>query len=70
MNKFSEIAEAADNLSLDEQQTLLELLRHRIAERNREAIVRDVEESRLEFQQGNLKSSSVSEIMDEVKGES
>jgi hypothetical protein len=70
MATFAEIVEAADRLSLDEQETLIELLQHRIAKRNRESLVRDVIEARDEFRQTKPEPSSVSEIMDEAKRES
>lgn len=69
MSTFAEIVEAADRLSPDEQETLIELLQHRIAERNREALVRDVAEARAEFRQSQPKPSSVSKIMDEARSE-
>mgnify|MGYP006908259493 FL=1 len=70
MNTFSDVVDAADDLSVDEQETLVEILRRRIAKRNREALVVDVAEARAEFQSGQARASSVSEIMDEVRGES
>ncbi len=70
MTTFSDVVDAADDLSLDEQETLVEILRRRIAKRNREALIRDVSEARNEFQTGQARASSVSDIMDEVRGES
>lgn len=69
MTTFSEVVEAADNLSVDEQETLVEILRHRIAKRNRAAVVRDVAEAHAEFQAGQALPATVREIMDEVRGE-
>jgi hypothetical protein len=70
MTTFSDVVDAADNLSVDEQQTLVEILRRRIAKRNRDTLVRDVAEARAEFRTGQARASSVSDIMDEVRGES
>ena len=70
MITFSEVVEAADNLSVDEQEALLEILRRRLAKRNHEALVRDVAEARTEFQSGKTRPTSVSDIMDEVRGDS
>ena len=69
MTNFSEILDAADELSVDEQETLLEILQRRIAERNRARLVRDVAEARAEFANGQARPASVREIMDEVGGE-
>ena len=70
MTTFSEVVDAADNLSVGEQETLVEILRHRIAKRNRDALVRDVAEARAEFQTGKMRASSATDIMDEVRSES
>ncbi len=70
MTTFSEVVDAADSLSVDEQQTLIEILRRRIAKQNRDALVCDVAEARAEFQSGKARAASVSEIMDEVRGAS
>jgi hypothetical protein len=69
MTTFSEILDAASSLSVDEQQTLLEIIGRRLAERNRAQLVRDVKEARAELADGCARSSSVQEIMDEVNGE-
>ena len=70
MTTFSEVVDAADNLSVDEQETLLEILRRRVAKRNRDALVREVADARSEFARGTSRETSVSDIMDEVRGES
>ncbi len=69
MSTFSEVVEAADDLSVDEQETLVEILRRRIAERNRDALVRDVAAARAEYRAGKAPVASVSELMNEVRGE-
>ncbi len=70
MTTFSDVVDAADDLSVDEQETLVEILRRRIAKRNRDALVRDVVNARAEFQGGKTRATSVSDILDEVRGES
>jgi len=69
MTTFSEIVDAADGLTVDEQLTLLEILQRRIAERNRAQLVCDVAEARAEFANGQARAASVNDIMDEVGGE-
>jgi hypothetical protein len=63
---FSSVLDAIEQLSDDEQETLLDIVRRRLAERGRQRIVRDVEEGRREFSAGKLKPMSVDEIMDEI----
>ena len=70
MTSFSDVVDAADELSVDEQETLVELLRRRIAKRNRDTLIRDVADARAEFRSGQTHTSSVSDIMDEARGES
>jgi hypothetical protein len=69
MTTFSEIIDAASALSPDEQQTLLEIIGRRLAERNRAKLIRDVKEAQAEVMEGRARSASVQEIMDEVRGE-
>lgn len=61
-----EIVNAADNLSFDEQQTLLDILKRRVAEVRRKQLVQEVQEARDEFSKGQCQPASVQEIMKEV----
>lgn len=70
MPTFSDIVEAADSLSIDEQEALVEILRRRIANQNRAALVRDIAEARAEFEAGHAPVTTVRQIMDEVRGDS
>jgi len=69
MTAFSKILAAADGLSVDEQVILLEMLRRRIAERNRAELVRDVAEAHAESSSGRARPASAKEIVDEARGE-
>ena len=69
MTTFSDVVDAADDLSIDEQETLLEILRRRIAQRHRDALIRDVADARAEFQSDKTRAGSVSGIMDKVRRE-
>ncbi|HEX3599477.1 MAG TPA: hypothetical protein VHU84_05005 [Lacipirellulaceae bacterium] len=68
MTTFAEIVDAADQLSADEQQTLVEILNRRLAERNRRQIVRDVADVGREFASGGGRVTSPNQIMDKVSG--
>ncbi|MHB8972316.1 MAG: hypothetical protein ACYC4N_17890 [Pirellulaceae bacterium] len=70
MPTFADVVEAADKLSVDEQENLLAILRRRIAERNRAQIVCDVQSSRAEHADGQTQMSTVTQIMDEAARES
>ena len=60
---FNEILEAADHLSLDEQATLLEVLQHRIVERRREALAGEVQQARREFEAGQIRPASPTDLV-------
>ncbi|MFY9555994.1 MAG: hypothetical protein WAV47_14890 [Blastocatellia bacterium] len=62
---FSEVLDAADALSPQEQETLIDILRHRIAESNRQRLIEEVQEARRDFAQGQSQEATVDEIMRE-----
>lgn len=70
MGTFSEVVDAADGLSVDEQETLLEILRRRIANRKRAILVQEVAEARAEFRAGKARVTSIGDMMAEVCRES
>jgi hypothetical protein len=63
---FGSVLEAADALSLEEKETLIDILRRRVAERRRQALVEEVQEARRDFAQGNCPAATVDEIMQEL----
>ena len=63
---FNEILDAADQLSVDEQATLVEVLRHRITERRREELAREIQEARREFQTGQCQPRTPSDILKDI----
>ena len=69
MPNFADVVDAADKLSADEQENLLEILRRRIAERNRAKLAGDVAEARAEFIDGQARSATVQQIVAEVRRE-
>jgi hypothetical protein len=66
MPTFSDVVDAASDLSADEQEALLEILGRRLAERRRAQLVREVQEARTEFEAGHARKASVDEIMNEA----
>ena len=69
MAVFSDVADAADRLTIEEQEELVELLRRRLAERRRVELVREAQEARAEVATGKARVASVDEIMDEATRE-
>lgn len=63
---FSELLEAVDHLSLDEQESLIDVVRHRIAEYRRQEISSLISSARKEYQQGKLSPETPQDIMNSI----
>jgi hypothetical protein len=64
--RFDEVLDAADQLSLDEQQELISILNKRLAQANRRQLALDVQEARKEFAEGKCVPATPDEIMREI----
>ena len=60
---FGDVLEAADHLSLEEQQELIAVLQRRVAEAGRRRVVAEVQEARLEFAAGLGRPSLAAELI-------
>jgi hypothetical protein len=65
---FADLLEAADRLSLEDQESIVEILHRRIVERRCEALAKEVHEGEAEFQAGAARPRSVQELMNEILG--
>mgnify|MGYP001563956353 CR=1 FL=1 len=63
---FGEVLEAADGLSLEEQETLMDILHRRMIERRRETLAKDIQEAQQEFQDARCKPVTPEELMKEI----
>jgi hypothetical protein len=66
MMLFGDVLESIDKLSLEEQETLIEILHRRIIERRREELARDIQQAQQEFQAGQCRPVTPTELMDEI----
>ncbi len=66
MIPFREVLEAVDQLSPDEQSSLVDIVQRRIAERNREQLATDIREARKEFEKGGCRPASPAELLNEI----
>ena len=55
---FGDVLEAADQLSLDEQETLIDILHRRLVEPRRVELAQDIQEVRQEFKVDQTKPAS------------
>ena len=63
---FGEILDAADKLSLEEQEALIDVLSHRAADRRRDQLGRDIRNARKEFKEGRTRPSTPDDILSEI----
>jgi hypothetical protein len=64
---FGEVLEAVGRLSPDEQQTLLVIVRRRLAEQGRKTLAQDIREARQEFAQGRCGPTTAEDLMKEIR---
>jgi hypothetical protein len=63
---FSDVLESTDRLSLEEKETLLEVLHHRTVEQRRLQIKRELVASRREHAAGKTKPVTAAQLMREI----
>lgn len=63
---FGEVLEAVGKLSLEEQETLLDLLHRRIIEHRREEIASDIRQAQQEFEEGHCRPVTPAELVKEI----
>ena len=63
---FSDILESADRLSLDEQETMVDVLNRRIIEYRRAELVKEIRDAQHEFEQDKCKPTTPSALMKEI----
>jgi hypothetical protein len=60
---FGEVLDAVDELEPEEQETLVEIVSRRIAERGRKRVLADVQEARREYENGGCPQTTVNELI-------
>ncbi len=63
---FNEVLESADKLSLDEQETLMEVLHRRIIEHRRAELVKEIRDTQQEYQKVRCVPATPSELMKDI----
>ena len=66
MKTFGQVLESADDLSLEEQESLVSILQRRLSEQRRSELVKAVKEAREEFKAGRCRPASPSEIVKKI----
>jgi hypothetical protein len=63
---LNEILEDAEKLSLEEQETLLEILNRRIINKRRTELAKDIQNAQLEFREQKTRTATPDELMNEI----
>ena len=63
---FEEVLEAADRLSLEEQEAVMDIIRKRVIDERRKEIVDQVHEASKEFQEGRCHEASPEQVLKEI----
>jgi len=66
ITSFGEVLDAADHLTVDEQESLLDILKKRLIARRRAELARNVQEAYEEFQAGKCRVVTPEELMAEI----
>ncbi len=65
---FGEVLEAADRLSPEDKEALIEVLQRRLLDERREEIAREIAAARREFQAGQCQPATAEDLMKEILG--
>ena len=66
MKTFAQVLDSADELGVEEQESLVEVLQHRLAERRREALLKEVQSARREFEAGLCRPATPKQILKRI----
>ncbi|MDJ0728616.1 MAG: hypothetical protein QNJ33_01350 [Crocosphaera sp.] len=67
--QFHQILEMIDNLSLDEQDDLINIIRHRQIEKRREEIAKNIVQARQDYQQRKVFRGNIDDIITELNND-
>ena len=67
--QFSKILEMIDYLSFDEQDDLINIVKHRQIEKRREQIAQNISQAQQDYQNGNVFRGNVDDIIAELNND-
>ena len=67
--QFSQILEMIDHLSFDEQDDLINIVKHRQTKKRREQIAQNISQARQDYQNGNVFRGNVDAIIAELNND-
>ncbi|WHZ23157.1 MAG: hypothetical protein OJF47_002269 [Nitrospira sp.] len=66
--RFQETLEQVGSLSEEEQQSLVEIVRHRLVEQRREGLAKNIVAAKEDYRRGKVKRGTVEVLLREIKG--
>jgi hypothetical protein len=66
MRTFAKVLDWADELGVEEQESLVEVLQRRLAERRRDTLVEAVKSARREFEGGGCRAATAKQIVKRI----
>ena len=70
IERFADIVDATDQLSPDDQLALVDIIRRRLSDQERDQMAKDIADGKSEFDGGSLKPATAKTIMDDFRDES
>ncbi|WP_375472051.1 hypothetical protein [uncultured Nostoc sp.] len=67
VSRLDQVLESIENLSVDEQETLIDLISHRLADRRCSEIAANIAQAQVEYKTGKVFRGTVTQIMDELR---
>lgn len=65
---FQQVLEIIESLPDEQQESLIDILRHRLIEYRREKLAESVKEAKAEYNRGEIKSGTVDDLMKDLNG--
>ena len=67
VSRFEQILESVEALSVQEQETLIDLVRRRLVERRREEIAANIAQAQMEYQAGKVFRGTLDQLIAELR---
>jgi len=65
---FQEALDIIESLPEYQQEDLIEIIRHRLIDRRRELLAKNIKEAREEYARGEVKKGTVDDLMRDISG--
>ncbi len=66
VHSFSEVLDAADKLTLEEQEEIINILRRRTIELRRKELLQEIQETEHEYKEGKCKRGTAKDLLKDI----